>query len=79
MYLNGRKNEIKIDTNDKIKDLKIKSGYPNSQLKFNGQVLMEYKTIEYYGIEDDDTIVLNDRTQGGEVGSSIKGFTDPKK
>jgi len=75
----GRKNEIKIDTNDKIKDLKIKSGYPNSRAIYNGEILKDYKTIEYYGIEDDDIIVLSDITQGGEVGSSIKGFTDPKK
>ena len=76
---NGKENEIKIDTNDKIKDLKIRSGFPNSFFLFKGEILEDDKTIKDYGIEDDDIILLNNGTRGGEVGSSIKGFTDPKK
>ena len=79
MPQNGRRNEIKIDTNDKIKDLKIRSGFPNSFFLFQGEILEDDKTVKDYGIEDDDIILLNNGITGGEVGSSIKGFTDPKK
>ena len=78
---NGRTSQIKIYIKDTILDLKIKSGYsPDAQFKFDGIVLNNNKTIKDYETEDGDIITVNNnRPRGGEVGSSIKGFTDPKK
>ena len=76
--LRGRSTKIKIDTKDTIRDLKKKYGHPYI-LKFDGEVLKDNKTLEYYEIKDGDKIISNIHHQGGEVGSLIKGFTDPKK
>ena len=46
---------------------------------FGCEILKDNKRIVDYGIEDEDLIIENNEYKGGEVGSSIKGFTDPKK
>ena len=78
-FKRGRKNEIKVDTKDTIKDLKIKSGLVNFDFLFDGFVLEDNKRIEDYEIKNGDIIRVLSPPKGGEVGSSIKGFTDPKK
>ena len=76
---NGHKKEININKNDKIMNLKKKYGYPGIQFRFDGYILNDNKTLEYYEIEEDDILFVYNKIIGGEVGSSIKGFTDPKK
>ena len=46
---------------------------------FGCEILKDNKRIVDYGIEDEDLIIEIKEYKGGEVGSSIKGFTDPKK
>ena len=46
---------------------------------FGCEILKDNKRIVDYGIEDEDLIIEIKEYNGGEVGSSIKGFTDPKK
>lgn len=75
----GEEKRIRIDTNKTIRDLKQKYGDTEINLKFNGEILKDDKTIEYYEIEEDDCIMSNKRAVGGEVGSAAKGFTDPTK
>jgi len=71
---------INININDTIMNLKNKYGNPGVQFIFGGEVLKDNKRIIDYEIEDDDTIIsVSNKLNGGEVGSSIKGFTDPKK
>ena len=70
---------IRVDTKDTIMDLKIKYGHPEYQFTFMGIILLNDKRIEDYEIEDGDTIIAEVIYTGGEVGSLIKGFTDPKK
>lgn len=36
------------------------------QWKFDGTVLNDYKTFDYYSIEEDDNITSNDRNEGGK-------------
>ena len=76
---NGHKKEININKNDTIMNLKKKYGYPGIQFRFDGYILNDNKTLEYYEIEEDDILFVYNKIIGGEVGSSIKGFTDPKK
>jgi len=75
----GRSTQIRIDTKATIRDLKKIYGHHINHFKFNGEVLMDDRTLEYYEIEDDDNILADIFSVGGEVGSLIKGFTDPKK
>ena len=75
----GHKKEINININDTIMNLKKKYGYPLAQLGFGREILKDNKRIVDYGIEDEDLIIEIKEYNGGEVGSSIKGFTDPKK
>ena len=75
----GRTDKIKVDTKDTIKDLKIKSGYVNFYFLFDASILEDNKRIENYEIENCDIFEVHPQTRGGEVGHSIKGFTDPKK
>ena len=73
------KKKIIVDTQNSIMDLKIKYELHNFVFIFNGVILDNDKKIKDYEIEDGDIITANERSRGGEVGSSIKGFTDPKK
>lgn len=74
----GEQKNIEIDDNETISALKKKLG-KDSQLKFEGTVLINDKRLKDYGIKDGDKIVSNERSRGGEVGSFAKGFTDPTK
>ena len=74
----GEQKNIEIDDNETISALKKKLG-KDSQLKFEGSVLINDKRLKDYGIKDGDKIVSNERSRGGEVGSFAKGFTDPTK
>lgn len=70
--LEGRSTMITVSANEKIMDGKRKfreitgSSVPDPQWKFGSQVLKNGQTFEYYGIEDGDNIVTNDRNQGGK-------------
>jgi len=79
---NAYKGKIKItiDTKETIKDLKIKYRNPKCILLFKNRMMYDYKRIEDYGIKNGD-IIFDSYQQpiGGEVGSLLKGFTDPKK
>ena len=72
--LNVYKNETIGEGKRKYKML-IQSSYPDYQWTFDGVVLNNGKTFDYYGIEDDDNIKSSERSQGGGVTS----FTDVSK
>ncbi len=61
----GKEKILKVNSNDKISDTKANAGYTGYIFKFNGEVLKDDKTIEYYGIEEDDVIILNTPQVGG--------------
>ena len=79
--LQGRSTKIEVDLNETIADgkrkYKIASNSSNSdpQWKFGSQVLKNDKTFDFYGIEDDDNITSNDRSEGG----GPMNFTDVSK
>ena len=70
---------LQVNSKDTIHEVKRKLGQYNCILKFDGEILKNDKTIEYYNIEDGDTIVFNNQHQGGEVGSQAKELADPTK
>ena len=79
--LEGRSIKINVGLNETIGEGKRKykvatnSSNADPQWKFDGVVLQNNKTFDYYGIEDDDNITSNDRSQGG---GGMK-FTDVSK
>ena len=77
--IKGIKVEINVNSNDTIYEVKKKYGDHYVMLKYNGEILNNNKTIEYYGIEEEDIIIANQRVLGGEVGSVAKGLADPTK
>ena len=77
--LRNSENEIEIDTNNTIIDLKKKYGNPSIVLKYDGVILENEAKIKDYEIEEGDTIIATDKVIGGEIGSIAKGFTDPTK
>jgi hypothetical protein len=77
--LRNSENEIEIDTNNTILDLKKKYGNPSIVLKYDGVILENEAKIKDYEIEEGDTIIATDKVIGGEIGSIAKGFTDPTK
>ena len=81
IFIVSRKNRVSLDVkkNDTIREVKIKAGFISSQFKYDGELLQDDKTIEYYGIEEDDVIASNARSIGGEVGNAAKGLADPTK
>lgn len=70
--LSGRSTQITVNGSDTIgngkQTYKIVSNTSNSdpQWKFDGIVLNNNKTFNDYGIEEDDNITSNDRSQGGK-------------
>lgn len=68
--ITGKAIIIRIDVNESIKNLKkiIEKNFGISQgqqiLKFNGEILKDNNTLDYYSIESDDTIVLSTRSSG---------------
>jgi hypothetical protein len=64
--MTGKGTSLSVHKTDKIIDAKIKSGQGDkTQWKFNAQVLKNDRTIESYEIEDDDVIISNYRSKGG--------------
>ena len=61
----GRAESITVKTTDTIGKGKIKYNKGIPQWKFNSRVLKDDKTFDFYNIEDDDTIISNDRAEGG--------------
>jgi hypothetical protein len=61
----GKEKILNVNSNDQISAAKSKAGYTGYIFKFNGEVLKDDKTIEYYGIEEDDVIILNTPQIGG--------------
>jgi hypothetical protein len=71
--LSGRSTQITVNESDTIsKGKQIYQSASNSsnadpQWKFDGIVLNNNKTFKDYGIEEDDNITSNDRSQGGAI------------
>ena len=64
--MRGKDTLLEVDPSEKIVDAKNRSGQgENIQWKFNGEVLKNNNTFDSYSIEDDDVIVSNFRTKGG--------------
>ena len=61
----GREKRVLVSSNDTIIKAKQTHGYSGQIWKFNGEVLKDEKTIEYYGIEEDDVIISNIPAPGG--------------
>ena len=61
----GKEKIISVKSTDSIGNAKSYAGYVGYIWKFNGEVLKDEKTIEYYGIEEDDVIILNSPQPGG--------------
>ena len=70
--LSGRSTQITVNGSDKISYGKqiyktaSSSNNADPQWKFDGIVLHNDKTFNDYGIEEDDNITSNDRSQGGK-------------
>ena len=64
--MRGKDTLLEIDPSEKIVDAKIRSGQgENIQWKFNGEVLKNTNTFDCYSIEEDDVIISNFRSKGG--------------
>lgn len=61
----GKEKILYVNSTDLISRAKINAGLPGYIWKFNGEVLKDDKTIEYYGLETDDVIVSNVPVPGG--------------
>lgn len=70
--LTGRSTQITVNGSDTISKgkqiYKNASGTSNAdpQWKIDGQVMSNNKTFNDYGIEEDDNITSNDRSEGGK-------------
>lgn len=68
---NGKGNiqNLGVKKTDTISAAKIASGYnpPNNfKWKSDGEILKDDKTFEFYGIEEDDMIIVSKNQIGGE-------------
>jgi hypothetical protein len=61
----GKEKNLIVNPSDLISKAKINAGLQGYIWKFNGEVLKDEKTIDYYRIEDDDTIISNIPVPGG--------------
>ena len=61
--INGHSYSLEISGENLILDLK--TNYKCIQFKFCGNVLRDDKTLNSYGIEDEDIIISEDRANGG--------------
>jgi hypothetical protein len=61
----GKEKSLIVNSSDLISKAKINAGLQGYIWKFNGEVLKDEKTIDYYRIEDDDTIISNIPVVGG--------------
>ena len=70
--LSGKSIQIQVNGSDTIAQgkskYKVASNTNNNdpQWKYDGTVLHNDKTFDYYSIEEDDNITSNDRSQGGK-------------
>ena len=70
--LSGKSTQIQVNGSDTIGQgksiYKIASNTntPDPQWKINGIVLQNNKTFNDYGIEEDDNIITNERSEGGK-------------
>jgi hypothetical protein len=71
--LSGRSTQITVNESDTISKGKqiyqraLNSSNADPQWKFDGIVLNNNKTFKDYGIEEEDNITSNDRSQGGAI------------
>lgn len=64
--LNNREVPIKVFRSDKISYGKSLYGQGNNKTwRFDGKVLKDDKTFEFYRIDDDDTINSSNKVKGG--------------
>lgn len=70
--LQGRSWQINVNGSDKISQGKLNyknisnSNNSDPQWKFGSQVLKNDRTFDSYGLENDDNITSNDRSEGGK-------------
>ena len=65
----GKVQNLTVKKNDKISDAKNSSGYTpitSWKWKCDGKVMKDENTFEFYGIEDDDLILVTKNQIGGE-------------
>lgn len=70
---------LNVEEYTTILEIKKMIGDPNIQLKFDGMILKDNKTISDYEIEEDDKIISNYMHVGGETGTAAKSLSDPTK
>jgi len=63
----GKVKLVRVNSDNLIGSVKANSSCNGYIWKFNGEVLKDDKTIEYYGIEEDDTIISNIPQPGGYI------------
>ena len=63
----GKVKLVRVNSDNLIGSVKANSSCNGYIWKFNGEVLKDDKTIEYYGIEEDDTIISNIPQIGGYI------------
>ena len=63
----GKVKLVRVNSDNLIGSVKANSSCNGYIWKFNGEVLKDDKTIEYYGIEEDDTIISNIPQPGGNI------------
>jgi hypothetical protein len=56
---------ITVNPSGLIGDKKRELGQPNAIWKFDGEVLKNDKTFQYYEIQSGDSIITNSHHQGG--------------
>ena len=61
----GKEKIVNVSSTDTIGSAKSKSGFSGYIWKFDGEILKDDKTMEYYGLEEDDTIINNTPQPGG--------------
>ena len=82
IYINDPKNNkivVRVYLNDTIYEVKKRYGNENIILKFDAMVLKDDKTIEDYGIEDEDILVATERVLGGKVGNYDEDLEIPTR
>ena len=62
----GKERTIGVKFTDLISSAKEKVGDKGFVWKYNGEILKDDKTIEYYGFENEDVIVKGERVIGGK-------------
>lgn len=62
----GKEKTLRVNSTDSISSAKLNAGLSGHIWKFNGETLKDDKTIEYYGLEEDDVIISNVPAPGGK-------------